>query len=113
MNSDLKMYILVKRSVPLGIGIVSAVHAPLIAYLKYKDDLIFKDWLENSFKKVVCWVTDNEFESCKEMDLTEVITESKYENKETAIVCCPRKEWPRKFKYFPLVGSEIWDRNKK
>lgn len=106
--TELKMYILVKQSVPTGIAIVSAVHAPLVAYLQYKDDELLKEWLEHSFKKVVCWVTDEEYESCKKLDRIAVITESNYGDKEIAIAVCPRHDLPRKFKYFPLVGNRIW-----
>jgi len=33
----MKMYILIKESVPLGFALVASAHASLAAYLKFKD----------------------------------------------------------------------------
>jgi hypothetical protein len=32
-----------------------------------------------------------------------VVTESALDNQEIAIVFCPRYEWPKMFKFFPLL----------
>lgn len=106
MENNLRMYILVKQSIPLGVGIVSVAHAALVALKQYPDDAVLKDWLENSFRKVVVWVSDEDFEKYKTLDRSVVITESKYNDNETAIVCCPREEWPKAFQYFQLMGKD-------
>lgn len=105
-EEKMKLYVLVRESVPLGIAMVSVAHAPLCGYLKFQNDPDMQEWLQTSFRKVVCVVSDKVFESCKKMDRHFVITESKYGGQETAIVFCPRKEWPRKFHYFRMYGQE-------
>lgn len=106
MENNLRMYILVKKSIPLGVGIVSVAHAPVMLMQKYRDDELLKEWLETSFRKVVCWVSDEEFEKYKNMDRSIIVSESKFDDKETAIALCPRKEWPKAFHYFMLMGKE-------
>jgi hypothetical protein len=41
----MKMYILIKDTVPLGIAVVAAAHASLAAYLKFKDSPEVEQWL--------------------------------------------------------------------
>ena len=98
------MYVLVKNMVPRGLGINSVGHAVLATYLKYKDHPEMKDWLENSFKKVTCLVSEAEFEEAKKTEDHVVITESDYHDKEVAIAFRPRIEWPEMFKKLKLFS---------
>ena len=41
----MKMYILIKESVPVGFAMVAAAHASLAAYLKFQDASEVQDWL--------------------------------------------------------------------
>jgi peptidyl-tRNA hydrolase len=92
----MKMYICIKDSVPTGIAMNAAAHAGLMCYLKYQDRASMKEWLDKSFKKVTCAVTPAEFAMLKELPDHVVVTESRMDNAELAIVLCPRddKEWP-------------------
>jgi len=72
----MKMYILVKESVPAGFAILAAAHASLTCYLKFRDDPEITAWLTGPFYKVVCRVTDTEFESAKSFEGRVVLTES-------------------------------------
>lgn len=118
MNNDpskLKMYICIKRSIPSHKAVAIA-HGVLMAHLKFYSDnvisfersKIYREWLTNSFRKVVCEVTDDEFEQLKQTDDMKtgwavIVTESALPGIETAIIFCPRHEWPKMFKYFPLL----------
>jgi peptidyl-tRNA hydrolase len=96
----MKMYILVKESIPVGNAIVSASHASLAAYLKFNDDEQMKQWVSGPFYKVVCKVNEKEFENAKQVEKNVIITESSLNGQEVAIAFCPREEWPKMFKFF-------------
>ena len=55
-----------------------------------------------SFYKVVCRVTDAEFEAAKLLEDSVVLTESALDNAEVAIAFRPRAEWPKAFKFYRL-----------
>lgn len=86
-----KMYILIAEDVPDKFAPVIAAHASLAAYLKWENDDLMVDWLENSFRKVVCRVNKKEFENMKTRNDALVMTESALEGREVAIVCLPTK----------------------
>jgi peptidyl-tRNA hydrolase len=88
----MKMYICVKEDIPAGIAINSAAHGSLMAFLKFSDKPDMKTWLDKSFKKVTCAVTPAEFAMLKEVSDNLVVTESRLEGKEVAVVLCPRQE---------------------
>ena len=97
------MYVLVRESVPLGFAMVAVAHAPLAAYLKFRDAPEVAEWLAGPFYKVVCQVTDAEFERAR-LELTDhvVITESALEGQAVALACKPRSEWPRFVQFLKL-----------
>ena len=74
-----------------------------MAHLKFVGRVAYQDWINDSFRKVVCEVTDPEFESLKQEQDYIVVTESGLNNQEIALVFCPRQEWPEVFKNFPLL----------
>jgi hypothetical protein len=45
----MKMYILIKESIPEGFAILAAAHVSLAAYLKFKDSLEINEWLSGPF----------------------------------------------------------------
>src|SRR4051794_13276001 len=98
----MKMYILLKESVPVGFALVAAAHASLAAYLKFQDTPEVKEWLTGPFHKAVCKVTDAEFERAKECPGHVAITESALGGAEVALAFKPRNEWPKGFKFFRL-----------
>jgi hypothetical protein len=98
----MKMYILIKESVPTGIALVAAAHASLAAYLKFKDTPEVQEWLAGPFFKVVCKVTDEEFERAKECPDHVVVTESALGGAEVALAFRPRDVWPGAFRFFRL-----------
>ena len=102
-----KMYILVKESVAkrdLGHSILSVAHAASAASRNWKDREDFEDWANHSFRKVLCLVTDKEFEKAKRFfnDGFQVMTESALDDEEISIVFRPREEWPSFFKFLRL-----------
>ena len=98
----MKMYILVKESVPTGIAILASAHASLACYLQFRDSPEVAEWLAGPFYKVVCRVSDNEFETAKSFEDRVVLTESSLGNSEVAIAFRPREEWPKAFRFYRL-----------
>ncbi len=98
----MKMYILVKESVPMGCAIVAVAHASLAAYLKYQNSPEVKQWLAGPFNKVDCKVDGVDFERAKLEPNNVVITESALNQEEVAIAFMPRENWPKSFQYFPM-----------
>jgi hypothetical protein len=98
----MKMYILVRESVPLGFAILGAAHASLALYLRFRDAPEVAQWLSGPFYKVVCKVSDEESERAKAFDDHVVITESALSNQEVALAFKPRQEWPQAFQFFKL-----------
>jgi hypothetical protein len=98
----MKMYIAIKDWVPTGYAINTAAHAGLIGYLEFGHLQDTCDWLEHSFKKVTCMVSDEEFAELKKVRDGRAITESRLDNDEVGIVFAPRAEWPEIFKTLRL-----------
>lgn len=74
----------------------AAAHAGLMCHLEFYGDGDYQEWLEKSFKKVTCAVTDAEFAMLKTLEDHLVVTESRLNNAELAVVLKPRNdnEWP-------------------
>jgi peptidyl-tRNA hydrolase len=87
-----KMYFLVKSTVPVGFAMNSVAHGSMMAMLEFSRQPIFEDWLKNSFRKVTCEVTPEEFEQAKTMGDHIVVTESALKGEETVLVFFPRED---------------------
>lgn len=100
----MKMYILIRESIPLGIAMSAVGHAVLACYDEYEDDPDMQKWMDGSFKKVVCKVNDKEFEKAKECHSRVIMTESALNGEETAIAFVPKQddEWPKAFYFYRL-----------
>jgi len=98
----MKMYILVKDSVPTGFAILAAAHASLAAYLKFQDTPEVREWISGPFFKAICQVNDKEFEKAKEFEDHVLLTESALDDAEVAIAFKPREEWPKPFRFYRL-----------
>jgi peptidyl-tRNA hydrolase len=100
--AKLRMYILIRESVPTGFAVLAAAHASLAAYLKFKDTPEVAEWLSGPFYKAVCKVSDEEFVRAKEVPDHVVLTESALDNQEVAVAFKPRAEYPKAFRFFKL-----------
>ena len=101
----MKSYILIKESIDLGHAMLASAHAGAAILTTWGDDPVVKDWVANSFRKVVCKVNDEEFEQFAAMAVAgygRVMTESGLDNQRIAIVFKPREEWPKPFKFLRL-----------
>lgn len=98
----LRMYILVKSSLEDGMKACACAHASLACYLKFEGRPEMQDWLKTSFKKVVCVVNESEFLAAKAFEDNVLMTESSLGGFETALAFCPRKDWPKPFKFYRL-----------
>jgi len=111
-----KMYILIKDDVDLGHAILAAAHASLSGYLTFKkyetenypvSPTKVDKWVDESFRKVVCKVSQTEFDKSKtyfkETEDFRIMHECGLPgNPEVAIVFAPREEWPGFFKSLKL-----------
>lgn len=90
------MYICIKDDTQPGMAMNAAAHAGLMCHLKYETDALYLEWLKKSFKKVTCAVSDAEFAMLKTLPDCFVVTESRLNNAELAVVLKPRNdnEWP-------------------
>lgn len=86
----MKMYICIKEDTPAGMAMNAAAHGSLMCYLKYKDTPEMQEWMTNSFKKVTCAVTPAEYAMIKDLSDHIIVTESRLNNAELAIVLRPR-----------------------
>ena len=98
----LRMYILIRESVPARFAVLAAAHASLAAYLQFRDTPEVAEWLAGPFYKTVCRVTDEEFARAKETPDHVVITESALDGQEVALAFKPRAEYPKAFRFLKL-----------
>ncbi len=98
----MKMYILVRESVPQGFAMLGAAQASLAACLEFKDTPEVAAWLAGPFRKVICRVSDEGFERAKEHPDHVVLTESALQGQEVAIAFRPREEWATPFRFCTL-----------
>lgn len=102
MSDKLKTYILIKDTVPVGYAVNCAAHASLGMYLEHQDKEIVKDWAKNSFRKVSCKVSEEQFNLAKSYSDHTLITESVLDGKECALAFVPRYFWPDFFETLQL-----------
>ena len=121
-----KMYILVKEKLSAGQAALACAHGALSGYLTFVEaelaELDERDrfvafgcktqtqiWAAESFRKVVCSVTDDKFEEAKTFGIPgrdyRVMTESGLDGIEVAVVFRPREFWEPFFKGLPLWGK--------
>lgn len=107
-EKKLKMYILVRQSVPIGLGVNAVGHTSLATYMKFKDDPVMQEWVTSKhFRKVTCIVSDEQFEKAKKYPDHVIMTENAIDNAEVAMGFCPREEWPDFFRSLRLFGSHL------
>jgi len=92
----MKMYICINDSTPVGMAMNAAAHAGLMCHMEFCEDGNYLEWLQKSFKKVTCSVTPAEFAMLKQLDNHLIVTESRMDNAELAVVLCARhdNDWP-------------------
>ncbi|EDP97849.1 peptidyl-tRNA hydrolase [Kordia algicida OT-1] len=103
----MKMYILLKESVPDRFAPVIAAHASLACYRKYEDDTDMQKWMQGVFKKVVCKVNHREFENAKKEAKHIVLTEAALNNEEVGLAFCPRSEYSKAFRFYKMWSPTV------
>ena len=99
----MKMYILILDTVPDNFVPVMTAHSSLLNYLEYKNDEEMVEWVHDSFKKVTCRVTQEQFDKAMTLeDRYTITTESNLDNMVCTVTFCPREEWHWWFKTIPL-----------
>lgn len=89
------MYILIKREVPDKLAPVIAAHNSLACFRKFEHNDNMQIWINGIFKKVVCVVSEKEFEHVRKEADNILLTESSLENKEVCMAFVPREEYPK------------------
>ena len=98
----MKMYIVVKDSIPDKLIPVITAHASLACYKKFEENEQMIKWINGIFKKVVCVVNEDEFERLKKEVDHVLLTESALDNQDVCLAFCPREEYPKKFKFLKM-----------
>lgn len=102
----MKMYIIVKDNIPDKLVPVVTAHASLACYKKFEDNERMIKWINGVFKKVVCLVSEIEFDKLKNETDFVVLTESSLDNKEVSLAFCPREEYSKKFKFLKMWAPQ-------
>ncbi|MBD2769865.1 hypothetical protein IC235_18400 [Hymenobacter sp. BT664] len=98
----MKMYLLVKENAPNKLVPVVTAHASLACFREYEQEEDMQHWINSVFKKVVCKVTEAEFEQAKQVAKRVLLTESSLGGQEVCLAFSPREEYPKYFKYLRL-----------
>lgn len=103
---SLAMYVIVKNTAPIGLGINACSHAGFLAGRKFsgKD---FEDWERYSFRKRTCLVSPEEFDECiraiKDIGgQYTVFIENDWNDQELSAAFAPRYSFPSIFKKIKL-----------
>ena len=103
----MKAYILIKESIDTGHAILASAHSGAAILTTWGSDVDTQLWVKNSFKKVVCKVSDEEFEKFRcigndgHFDYR-VMTESGLGNIEVALVFKPQEKFCKAFYFLRL-----------
>ena len=98
-----RMYVLIADWIDIGHVVNSCVHAGAMIESRFdRNDPAMADWSANSFRKITCKVTPEEFERAKKFEDWFVVTESAFDNKEVILVFKPRDEYPKFFQFLKL-----------
>lgn len=105
------MYILVKNTAPIGLGINAVGHATFMAAQRFTSD-VFKEWNEKSFRKVTCLVSPEEFdmaiEAITQIDGSYVVfNENDWNDQDLSVAFEPRYSFPEIFKTFKLHSGSV------
>lgn len=98
----MKMYIIVKDTIPDKLVPVITAHASLACYKKFEENERMIQWINGIFKKVVCLANETEFEALKNESDFVLLTESALDGKEVCLAFCPREEYPKKFPFLKM-----------
>ncbi len=98
-----RMYILVLDDLPIGHAINTTSHAAVSCVLKYQHTEDVQEWLTDSFRKVTCKVSREEFDKALEVESCYVVmTELALDGAETAVAFKPRETYHKMFKFLSL-----------
>ena len=100
----MRMYILVRESIPVGFALLGVAHAAVACTERFRTHEDVSEWLAGPFRKVVCRVSDADFERAKAYEDSVLITESALDGQEVALAFRPREHWPKAFRFYRLYG---------
>lgn len=100
----MKLYIAVLDEFPDYMVPTLVAHSVLAAHLKFNDNSVYQQWLNESFKKCVIRVNQKEFDKIAKLELVHLGHESNtLEGRKSCIVVCPIEgELPNVLKFAKL-----------
>jgi hypothetical protein len=102
---SLRIVVLIKETVPAAYAVHAAAQGVLAGYLSFRESPHCQAWAaDNTPPKLICKVTNEEFESAKRLPDHVVLTEPLFGGIEVAIAFSPRRVWPAEFSTFPIYG---------
>ena len=107
MEKPYKSYVLIMDWVDVGHAINSAAHAGALLMKEWENTPEVEEWLRDSFRKVTCKVTPEEFERAKQFEDKIVITELAFDKAEVAMVFKPRRGYPKFFQFLKLYNTGL------
>lgn len=107
----LKMYVLVKDTAPIGLGINACSHVGFLAAKTFNSS-IADEWEKCSFKKVTCLVSPEQFdEAIREIEKINGnfvrFNEDDWDNQDISVAFEPRYSFPEIFKTFKLHSGVV------
>lgn len=99
----MKMYIAVLDEFPDFMTPTLVAHSVLSAHLKFENNVNYKKWLNESFRKCVVRVSQKEFDKIRELNDVHFGYElHTLGGKESCAVICPREDTPNVLKFAKL-----------
>jgi hypothetical protein len=100
----MKLYIAVLDEFPDYMTPTLVAHSMLNAHLKFQDDPVYQDWLNNSFKKCVVRVNQREFDRIAQLGPNVHLghESTTLNGQKSCAVVCPTAEVPNVLKFAKL-----------
>jgi hypothetical protein len=108
----MRLYIAILDEFPDYMAPTLVAHSVLSAHIKFQDDLIYKKWLNESFKKCVVRVNQKEFDKIAQLSKVHLGHENNtLDARKSCAVVCPMEnnELPNVLKFAKLWKPKIVD----
>lgn len=106
-----RMYIAILDDFPDYMTPTLVAHSMLNAHIKFQDDPVYKEWLENDFRKCTVRVSKKEFSKISNLDKVHLGHENRTMNAEKACaIVCPYPsddDIPNVLKYAKLWSPKV------
>lgn len=98
---SLKMYILVHEAAALPDAMAAAANAAILCFSRHEQLPEMDEWLNASFRKVICRASDNDLAHAMKHDNFAAVSGDS-SSPPLAVAFSPRSSWPKMFKFLQL-----------